>query len=113
MERAAKRARVTEQPASSLNEQFQSELLSMLDDACLVNVLRFLTPLPDLFNVAAVCRVRRLCRLCAGVVQPLTALSLLHCSAFATWPQTVALRSSSARQAARRRKRTQPGERRT
>lgn len=32
--------------------------LLALDDGCLVNIFRFLTPLPDLFNAAAVCRVR-------------------------------------------------------
>ena len=32
--------------------------LSCLDDACLLNIFRFLTPLPDLFAAAAVCKVR-------------------------------------------------------
>ncbi len=34
-------------------------LLCRVDDACLLNIFRFLTPLPDLFAAAAVCRVRR------------------------------------------------------
>lgn len=33
--------------------------MSCLDDACLLNIFRFLTPLPDLFAAAAVCKVRR------------------------------------------------------
>ena len=32
--------------------------LCCVDDACLLNIFRFLAPLPDLFAAAAVCRVR-------------------------------------------------------
>ena len=35
-----------------------SATLGCLDDACLLNIFRFLSPLPDLFAAAAVCRVR-------------------------------------------------------
>jgi len=34
--------------------------LSCVDDACLLNIFRYLAPLPDLFAAAAVCRVRAL-----------------------------------------------------
>jgi hypothetical protein len=32
--------------------------LCCLDDACLLNIFRQLTPLPDLFAASAVCKVR-------------------------------------------------------
>lgn len=36
-----------------------SRQLGDLDDACILHIFSFLTPLPDLFNIAGCCRVRR------------------------------------------------------